>query len=390
MIGKTIAVIIAILSVVPFAQAQHRVDKTALQQLVSICKDTHSSGLSIWLDGKPYKDYVFDDSNANTPAFSAQKSLISLAIGKLVTDGRLGGIDTPVCHYYPEWKQGLKKTITIRHLLNHTSAIEFAESDPDGWDPANVIQYALSADIVDTPGNYFLYNDKAVNLLRGIIEKLSGQRMDKYIAAEIFKPLGIIAYSWEYDKTGTPVNLVISPAEFIKLGQLVLDNGMWNGRQIISAAWINQSMQQAQPFVPNCGLLWWRIPESVIYVVDDELVAEMKAAGVSAAFLEKFATLKGEYRDVNIPTDKLVAVFGKDWNAVLDKELYPHYPRRAKWGFSEAYTGYKAEGWLGQYLIIYPGKKLVACRMVKQGPAYQQGKDELRDFEKMVYGLVKH
>jgi hypothetical protein len=56
---------------------------------------------------------------------------------------------------------------------------------------------------------------------------------------------------------------------------------------------------------------------------------------------------------------------------------------------SDRYIGYKAEGWLGQYIIIYPAKKLVACRMVRESPAYNQQTDEFRDFEQYVFKLVK-
>ncbi len=380
--------LVALTTILP-SKAQHSVDAQALQVLVQACKDTHSSGLSVWVDGKPYGDYTFNNGDARTPTFSAQKSIISLAIGRLLMDGRLPSIDTPVCHYFPEWKQGLKKTVTIRHLLNHTSAIEVNENDPDEWEPADVIQYALCADIIDTPGHYFLYNDKAVNLLRGIIQQVSGQRMDEYIAASFFQPMAITSYKWEYDKKGTPVNLDITPAELVKFGQLVLNKGKWNGQRLVSEKWLDESLAQAQPFVPNCGLLWWRIPERILYVVDDDLLERMKQSGVSEAFLSKFKALKGEYDNVNIPDDKLVAVFGKEWKSVLDKELYPYFPSRAKWGYSDEYIGYKAEGWLGQYVVIYPEKNLVACRMVKDGPQYDHQRDDFRDFEKYVYKLVK-
>ncbi len=383
---KNLHSLLLALLVVLNASAQN-VDKTALNDLVRACKETHSTGLAVWVNGKPYKDYTFDTTDSKAATYSAQKSLISLAIGRLVDDGKLTSVDSPVYQYYPEWKQGLKKTITIRHLLNHTSAIECVESDPDGWDSENVIQYALCASIADTPGNYFLYNDKAVNLLRGIIQKASGQRMDEYIAGAFFRPMDIKDYRWDYDKAGTPVNLVINPSEFVKLGQLVLNKGMWNGKRLVSEAWLNQSLAQGQPFVPNCGLLWWRIPEKIIYTVDDELLEQFKASGVSQEFISKFSALKGEYENVNIPDEKLAAVFGKDWKAMLDKELYTHYPRRAKWGMSDKYIGYKAEGWLGQYIVLYPEKNIVACRMIKESASGNN--TEFRDFEQYVYKLVK-
>jgi len=380
--------IIVLLCFRPQLHAQTKVDQQALRQLVQVCRDTHSTGLSIWVDGHPYKDYSFD-TVGRAETFSGQKSLISLAIGKLITDGKLASIDSPVYRFYPEWKQGLKKTITIRHLLNHTSALECVQTDPDGWDPEDVIKYALSASVVDTPGHYFLYNDHGVDLLRGIIERISGQRMDRYIAAALLDPLSIHDYTWEYDKAGTPVNLVITPAEFVKLGQLVLNKGIWNGKQLIAAEWIKQSLEQSQPFVPNYGLLWWRIPHNIIYAVDDELLGQFRKAGVAEDFIQKFSALKGEYKDVNIPDDKLAKVFGDDWKSVLNKELYSHFPRRAKWNMSSDYIGYKAEGWLGQYIVIYPEKKLVACRMIRRTPGYNEQTDGLNDFEKYVYALVK-
>lgn len=364
-----------------------KIDQKALQELVKVCRDTHSVGLSIWIDGKPYKDYVFDSTDGRAATYSAQKSLISLAIGRLVDDGRIASIDSPVYKYYPEWKQGLKKTVTVRQLLNHTSAIECNESDPDGWDPADAVQYALCASLLDTPGHYFLYNDKAVDLLRGIVQKASGQKLDAYIADVFFKPMGISDYKWDYDKVGTPVNLLISPAALVKMGQLVLNKGTWGGKPLVSEQWLRESMKQGQPFVPNCGLLWWRIPEKTIYTVDDDLLAQFRAAGVPEDFVKKYSALKGRYEDVNIPDEKLAAIFGKDWKTVLDQQLYAHYPRRAKWGMSDTYIGYKAEGWLGQYVVIYPEKNLVACRMIKQSSSSDN--TELRDFEQYVYKLVQ-
>jgi CubicO group peptidase (beta-lactamase class C family) len=369
--------------------AQTKVDKASLEKLITACKDTHSAGLAIWVDGKPYQEHSFEPGDKNVPSYSAHKSLISLTIGRLLMDGKLSSIDSPVSQFYPEWRQGLKKKITIRHLLNHTSALEYVDIDPDGWSQRDIIQYSLCASVIDTPGNYFLYNDRAVNLLRGIIEKAAGKRMDIYINEVFFQPMSITSYVWEYDSAGTPENLLIAPSEFVKLGQLILNNGNWNGKQLVQKSWLSESLAQGQPFVPNCGLLWWRRPESINYTVDDELIADMKRAGVPEAFLQKFVLLKGVYKDVNIPDEKLTAVYGKNWKALLEKELYPYYPRRAKWAMSDRYIGYKAEGWLGQYIVIYPDKKIVACRMVRQGDKYDGQKDDFRDFEKYVYNLVK-
>lgn len=373
-----------------FVHAQTKVDKKALQELADACKRTHSTALSVWVDGKPYKDYSFDSTgNDRALTYSAQKSIISLAIGKLIDEGKPIELDSPVYRYYPEWKQGLKKTVTIRQLLNHTSAIECNEADPDGWDPKDVVQYALCASIIDTPGHYFLYNDHAVDLLRGVIERVSGEKMDAYIKHSFFDPMDIKDFSWTYDAAGTPTNLSITTAELVKFGQLMINKGTWNGKQLISEHWVDLSLKQSQPFAPNYGLLWWRIPDKIIYTVDEDLLHQFKAAGVSDDFITKYSSLKGTYENVNIPDKKLKEVFGDNWKEILDKELYAYYPRRAKWGFSDNYTGYKAEGWRGQYVVFYPEKHIVACRMARESPSYNDQTDEFRDFEQYVNRLVK-
>jgi hypothetical protein len=56
---------------------------------------------------------------------------------------------------------------------------------------------------------------------------------------------------------------------------------------------------------------------------------------------------------------------------------------------SDHYIGYKAEGWLGQYIVIYPEKNLVACRMIRNSASYNAQTDEFRDFEQYVFKLVK-
>jgi len=71
--------------------------------------------------------------------------------------------------------------------------------------------------------------------------------------------------------------------------------------------------------------------------------------------------LRGEYVNVNIPPDKLKAVFGGDWQSFLNKEFYPYFPVRSRRKYRSKIIGYKAEGYLGQYIVIYPAKKLVAA-----------------------------
>src|SRR5699024_765363 len=96
----------------------------------------------------------------------------------------------------------------------------------------NFIQLALSASVADKPGTKFAYNNKAVNLLSGIIQKASGQKMDHYLRGGLFKEMGITDFNWRTDDEGNPIamaGLQIYPSDLAKLGQLVLHKGSWKG-----------------------------------------------------------------------------------------------------------------------------------------------------------------
>jgi CubicO group peptidase (beta-lactamase class C family) len=238
----------------------NQINKQALDQLLDAAQKSHTDALVVFKDGKQYDEWYFGKKPGKIEAMSATKSVVNLAIGCLITQGKIKSVDQPVCEFYPEWKQGRKKNITIRHLLNHTSGLQnLPRSDIEIYPSPNFVQLALTAELSDDPGTAFAYNNKAVNLLAGIVQKASGKRMDLYIKDEIFTPLGITDFSWTLDKAGNPhgmAGLQILPADFAKLGQLVLNRGKWNGKQIIAQSWFDISMRPGQEFEPTCGLLW--------------------------------------------------------------------------------------------------------------------------------------
>ena len=90
----------------------------------------------------------------------------------------------------------------------------------------------------------YKYNNKAVNLLAGVVERASGQRMDTFIAEALFEPLGIHDYGWTLDKSGNPhamSGLQLGALDMARLGQLVIDKGKVGDRQVVSADWIERA-----------------------------------------------------------------------------------------------------------------------------------------------------
>ncbi|MGI9542541.1 MAG: serine hydrolase domain-containing protein [Cyclobacteriaceae bacterium] len=383
---RSLFLIIALIPIACFAQ---KINRQNLNKLVVESERSHSEALVIWFNGELYNEYYWVEENQPIECHSVFKSIVSLAIGKLVTDDTPLSIDTPLYQFYPEWKQGQKKLVKIKHLLNHTSGIQNDATDPDEWDHPDIIKQVLSASIISKPGATFLYNNKATFLLHDLIKRISGVGTAKYIEQSLFKPLNISEYEWSLDSVGNVKGLKITATELAKFGQLMLNEGIWNGARIVSEHWIRQSTQISQPYVPTSGNLWWIIPEKTIFVVDDKLLHTFKKAGVPSDILVKFELLKGSYENVNIDEQKLANVFGDNWLEVLNEKLYPYYPSRSRRVYSQKNIGFKAEGWLGQYIVVFPEKNLVGVRTIRQSENFDEQTDEFLDFQNYVYDLVE-
>jgi CubicO group peptidase (beta-lactamase class C family) len=261
---------------ITYVDLDQKLSKIYLDSLITEAKNTNSKSLFVNIDNELVFGAYFDNDSTPQDVMSVTKSVSSLAIGKLITDGLLESVDEPVHKFYPEWKQGLKEKITIRHLLNHTSGISNPDYTLGVYPFEDYVQLALTADITGKTDSTFFYNNKAVNLLAGIVQKISGQRMDEYIKEKIFKPLEIVNAYWETDafiyafmnlkktdstllKKGNPpvmAELFMTGRDLMKIGLLVLNDGMWNGKRIISEKYLNEALTPSKAN-PNCGLLWW-------------------------------------------------------------------------------------------------------------------------------------
>jgi CubicO group peptidase (beta-lactamase class C family) len=375
---------------------RRQINKAALDDLVDAAQKAHSSALVIWKDGRPYGEWYFDGKAHKIEAMSATKSVVNLAIGKLITEGKIKSLDQPVYDFYPEWKQGRKKSITIRHLLNHTSGLEGQPTTAEIYASPNFVQLALAAELSSDPGTTFFYNNKAVNLLAGIVQKASGKRMDVYIGEEIFKPLGIADFSWTLDRAGNPhamSGLQILPADFAKIGQLVLDRGKWNLEQIISESWFDESLRAGQPFEPTCGLLWWLASDQDKYVVGDELANQLASHGASQDLVARARSIQGKYENRDALRRAFqTKIFGSDQDRADFRKTFSNEEEAFQKVVNvEAgpITSYSARGYLGQFVVIIPRDQLVLVRMVEGSPTYNAKTDGLGNIEELARGLIQ-
>ena len=163
-----------------------KVQDSILNHIKARALETHSDALIIRKDGTTIYEEYYGKEQVTMYIASAGKSLVSLAIGKLIDDKLLDSLNQPIYTSYPQWKQGKKKEVTVRMLLNHTSGIQnypnasLELEPPPEYKIENIIELALAAELSDIPGEKVNYNNKAVALLGGIIQKLSGKSFDSF------------------------------------------------------------------------------------------------------------------------------------------------------------------------------------------------------------------
>ncbi len=377
------------------AFAQIGAENVKLAELVKRGKETNSDAVIVIQDGKIVVEEYYDKPKGPVYIASAGKNLTALAVGKLLDQGKIKSLDQPVSDFYPEWLQGNKQKITIRMLLNHTSGLQnVANAGVElerGGRVSNSITLALAAELSNPPGTFFSYNNKAVGLLGGIIEKASGQRMDRYYEEAFFSPMKIKEFDWIRDEDGNPAAygaFVLTAMDFAKFGTLMLDHGKFEGQQVLSESFVAEALKSSQNFLSACGLLWWRYPRFSRRVIDEEKIAELEKAGVSREFVDKLRPFRNVMFENNDDySAALEKTLGKDWSAQFTKASDGKGLTLSKRIFSDEILAYYANGFRGNYLIIVPKTKTVAVRVVRNSTSYNSETDGFVDFNQRVVNL---
>jgi CubicO group peptidase (beta-lactamase class C family) len=378
------------LSVPSAAQTANGINEDALKQLVAEAEKSHSSALVVMKDGALAGEWYFGGQSRRIETMSVTKSIVSMAIGRLLTTGAIKSIDQPVSDFYPEWKQGKKATITLKHLLNHTSGLQSEPRTTEIYQSPDFVQLALAAELSDSPGSKFSYNNKAANLLAGIVSKAAGKPVDEFCKNEIFAPLGIVDFSWSQDRSGNPhgmSGLKAHPRDLAKLGQLMANKGRWENKVILDAAWVEAATHSGTAVSPEVGLLWWINYGSRTFNVDDATIDRVKQAGADATLIEQMNRLKGRYESAEALNKAIIAIFEKR-EALREKmDALKLGDNLFKVERGEA-IGFRASGYLGQFILVLPESGIVAVRMIEQSSNYDEKTDGFREFERLVRALV--
>jgi CubicO group peptidase (beta-lactamase class C family) len=188
-----------------------------------------------------YRTRVDDRDNVH----SISKTVTALAIGIARDEGSLD-LDDAVLTHLPELAETAAPRadeITIRHLLTMTSGIDYRWADPDFAHEGDPVAAFLSSPVRETPGQVFRYRGTSTYVLGRIIHRLYGEDLRDFLVPRLFTPLGIVNPQWHRCTLGHPPaadGLHLRTSEVARLGETVLDNGVFRGRRLVSGDYIAQ------------------------------------------------------------------------------------------------------------------------------------------------------
>ena len=223
---------------------------------------------------------------------SVTKSITSLLVGIAIDKGYIPNEMVEIGAYFPEYfsthDNSKKQNITLKQILTMTAGLGFSDhasysiyKNTKSWDDLSEwrsywvnddhISHALSFDLVESEElPIVLYNTPSCNLLTGVINVSSGLNAKEFADKYLFEPMGVENYYWYADSNKNYLGghaIFLRPRALAKIGQMILDDGMYNDVQIVSKAWINKSFQASIPNTHSLedvnnlnldyGYLWW-------------------------------------------------------------------------------------------------------------------------------------
>jgi CubicO group peptidase (beta-lactamase class C family) len=198
------------------------------------------------------------DAHSRTNSNSVAKTLVGMLVGIALQEGKLRSLDQAVADFIPEFAQGARARLTLRHLLTMSAASDFVEDydNPLAF-PARAhfgddITGLLLKDfrVVGAPGEVHQYDSSNTALLGLVLTRATGRRLSDYASEKLWKPLGAERPAlWSLDHAAGMERayccLYATARDYARLGQLYLDGGSWNGQQLVPAAYVAQAIGAA-------------------------------------------------------------------------------------------------------------------------------------------------
>jgi CubicO group peptidase (beta-lactamase class C family) len=236
---------------------------------------------------------------------SASKSLASTLVGLAVDRQLISGSNAKVLSFFSKYRSfgswdPRKTEITVQNLMTMSSGLDANDSDQQSvaaeWAyQSQTVQpdwtkFALDSPMIGQPGARLIYGGANPLILGGILDSVVGDRVEWFAEDALFAPLGIDQYRIYLDPIGVPYmggGMYLRPRDMLKIGQMYLDDGRWNGRQVLSKSWVTESFGkygQLEPLDRNgnqYGYLWWH----ETYDIGGRRISSVEARGNGGQYI---------------------------------------------------------------------------------------------------------
>ncbi len=253
-------------------------DVKLLDRMMEYVKEDKIDSVVIVKNGYIVLEYYGDHLGKNSlfEIYSCTKSITSTLIGMLVDKGEIRSVDRPLSDFFPEIKSMrdgyLKEKILLKHALSMTTGLEWPviqEREVHLFDlqlSDDPVRLVLEKPVVAPPGRVFIYNSGVSHLLSLIVSRITGMSAQEYAGKNLFDKIGIGTLKWSKDKQGNSTGyrgVMMRPRDMARFGFLFLNNGVWDGAQLVSRAWIRAATADqinGSSFMSSMGhygYQWW-------------------------------------------------------------------------------------------------------------------------------------
>ena len=239
----------------------------------------------IWHGDEIVFEWYGEGYTADTlhPVYSVTKSVTSAALGMTVSEAEPIDLSVTLPELFPDYygavlgEEGDGAEITLEDLLTMRGGFAWDEVAIPFSDPENGltrlarsqdwVATVLESEVIHPAGTQFNYNSGGTVLVGEVVAGRTGRPLDEFVAERLFAPLGITEWHWDQGAQGVTNagwGLSLRPRDMVLLGRLFLQHGVWEGEQIVPAAWVAQS---TKPHVLNTtwglvyGYHWWRFAD---------------------------------------------------------------------------------------------------------------------------------
>ena len=306
--------------------AEPSIDPDALQAAVAWTEKTAGTALLVLHRGEIQIERYWREGGPGElmTGRAMTKTLNALLAGVAIGDGFLA-LDDRIGDYIEEWADEPQGDITLRDLLYHASGLENPPIGPGAWNKmtrsawtGDVVMVALGHQLEWEPGSIFDIGNVTSQLVAITIERAIGKPIEEYFLERVWRPIGADRGSFFMDRADGMIHIDCcfrtTPHNWIRLGVLVLNDGMWNGERVLPEDWVD-AMTMPSPRNPNYGMHIWlgrefvsNRPHSEPFVRDDIVFFE-----------------GGGYRNLyTIPSEDMVILRLGKWHPDWDASYLPN------------------------------------------------------------------